>query len=262
MGDAFLISHFTFKFIRMFPIQLAVFDMAGTTVQDNKEVETCFYEAAIQTGLEASPRRITDMQGIPKLIVVQTLWGEVIDPQHPDFNAKVELTYQTFRQILENHYLTHPVLPTEGAIETLTWLRSKGVKIALTTGFYRKVANIILQRLGWDKNLDKNYRGNSESLIDLSLTPDETGKGRPHPDMIFMAMEILGITDSKKVINIGDTPSDLESGRAAGCLLSLGITNGTHTRAELLQYDNDGLIDSMLEFPAFVELSIARMTVA
>jgi phosphonatase-like hydrolase len=202
------------------------------------------------------------MHGIPKRIVVETLWAEAIGKDHPELSTKAEATFQAFRQILENHYLTHPVLPTEGAIEALTWLRSKGVKIAFTTGFYRNVTNIILNRLGWDKGLDKNYRGNSESIIDLSLTPDETGKGRPHPDMIYMAMEILGITDSKKVINIGDTPSDLQSGRAAGCLLSLGITNGSHTRAELLQYDNDGLIDSMLEYPAFVEEALARMTVA
>lgn len=258
MGESLL----EIKHLPMFPIQLAVFDMAGTTVQDNREVEDCFYQAAVETGLDASRRRINDMHGIPKRIVVETLWAEAIGKDHPDFATKVETTFQTFRQILENHYLTHPVLPTEGAIETLVWLRSKGVKIAFTTGFYRKVTNIILNRLGWDKGLDENYRGNSESIIDLSLTPDETGKGRPHPDMIYMAMEILGITDSKKVINIGDTPSDLQSGRAAGCLLSLGITNGSHTREELLQYDNDGLIDSMLEYPAFVEQALARMTVA
>lgn len=246
----------------MFPIQLAVFDMAGTTVQDNKEVEDCFYEAAAQTGLDANRRRINDMHGIPKRIVVETLWVEMIGKDHPDLQQKIEITYRTFREILENHYLTHPVLPTEGAVETLHWLHSKGVKIAFTTGFYRKVTNIILNRLGWDKGLDENYRGGPDSIIDLSLTPDETGKGRPHPDMIFKAMEILGVTDSKKVINLGDTPSDLLSGKAAGCMLSLGITNGSHTREELLQYDNDGLIDSLSEFPVFVEQALAKMPVA
>ncbi len=243
----------------MFPIELAVFDMAGTTVQDKKEVETCFYEAAVQTGLQASPRRITDMQGIPKLIVVETLWDEAIGKTHPDFKDKVAITYETFQRILENHYLKQPVLPTEGALETFVWLRAKGVKIALTTGFYRKVTNIILNRLGWDKELNDRYLGNGNSLIDLSLTPDETGNGRPHPDMILKAMTLLNISDSKKVVNIGDTPSDLQSGRAANCLLSLGITNGTHTREELLQYDNDGLLDSMRAFPTFVEQALSTI---
>jgi phosphonatase-like hydrolase len=241
-----------------FPIELVVFDMAGTTVQDDQTVENCFYEAAVQTGLEVSRRRINAMQGIAKRSVIETFWAETIGKDHPEYIAKVDATYRLFCELLENHYLTHPVVPTEGALETFTWLRSKGVKIALTTGFYRKVTNIILQRLGWDQGLDANYRGNGHSVIDLSLTPDETERGRPHPDMILKAMEILGISDPKKVINIGDTPSDLQSGRAAGCLLSLGVTNGSHTREELLQYENDGLLDSMRAFPGFVKAALEQ----
>lgn len=243
----------------MFPVQLAIFDMAGTTVQDNKVVENCFYDAAIQTGLEVTRARINAMHGMPKRLVIETFWQEMIGSAHPDFEGKVEMTFKKFRELLENQYITQPVLPTEGTLETFAWLRSKGVKIALTTGFYREVTNIILHRLDWDKGLDANYQGNGDSIIDLSLTPNETGKGRPHPDMILKAMNLLGISDSKKVINIGDTPADLQSGRAAGCLLSLGITNGSHTREELMMYDNDGLIDSMLEFPAFVEKALSTV---
>ena len=43
-------------------------------------------------------------------------------------------------------------------------------------------------------------------------------------------MKRLGVTDAKRVIKIGDTPSDLKAGRNAGCLLSLGLTNGTHSK--------------------------------
>ncbi|MFN7116462.1 MAG: HAD family hydrolase [Saprospiraceae bacterium] len=243
----------------MFPVQLVVFDMAGTTVQDKQVVENCFYDAAVQTGLQVTRRRLNEMHGMPKRVVIETCWAEMIGSDHPDLENRVEKTFQKFRELLETHYLTHPVLPTEGALETFAWLRSKGIKIALTTGFYREVTNIILQRLGWDKGLDANYRGSADSIIDLSLTPNETGKGRPHPDMILKAIEILDITDVKNVINIGDTPADLQSGRAAGCLLSLGVTNGSHTREELMLHDNDGLLDSMLEFPAFVEKALRNI---
>ncbi|MBK7870967.1 MAG: HAD hydrolase-like protein [Saprospiraceae bacterium] len=245
----------------MFPIQLAVFDMAGTTVEDNKTVENSFYEAATKSGLQVTRQRINAMQGLPKRIVIESFWGEVIGRDHADFQQKVDETYAAFRQILENQYLTKPVLPTEGALETFAWLREHGVKIALTTGFYRGVTNILLNRLGWDKGLDENFRGSADSIIDLSLTPDETGKGRPHPDMILKAMEILGISDAKQVVNIGDTPSDLQSGRAAGCLLSLGVTNGSHTREQLLIHDNDGLLDSMKEFPNFISEFLSKMSV-
>jgi phosphoglycolate phosphatase-like HAD superfamily hydrolase len=54
------------------------------------------------------------------------------------------------------------------------------------------------------------------------------------------------------VIHIGDTPVDLAAGINANCLLSLAVTNGTHTREQLQQYPNDGLLDSLLELPKII----------
>lgn len=224
-------------------ISLAIFDMAGTTVRDQKEVENCFYEAAVQSELPASRQRINDMQGLPKKIVVQTLWGEAIGPDHPELPARVENTYALFCDILENHYRTAEVAPAPGAPETLRQLREEGVKIALTTGFYRKVTNIILQRLGWDADLDETYMAvGPKAVVDLSLTPDETERGRPYPDMIQAAMRRLGVADPQRVVNLGDTPSDLLSGQAAGVGLSLGVSNGTHSREALLAYPHHHLL--------------------
>lgn len=234
-------------------IELVVFDMAGTTVKDEREVENCFYQAATMSGLEASRERINDMMGLPKLEVVQTLWSEFIGTTHPSYSEKVAQNYELFKQILEQHYLDHPVSPTEGTLTTFEWLRSEGIKIALTTGFYRKVANIILQKLDWHK---ERFLGFKQGIIDLSLTPDETLKGRPHPDMIWKAQALLGVSSPQKIINIGDTPSDLKAGKVANCRLSLGITNGTHSHEQLNQYENDGLIASMMEFRNFVESEI------
>ena len=242
--------------MHMKQVKLVVFDMAGTTVMDNQDVENAFYEAALATGLITSRRRINAMHGIPKRIVIETLWEESIGRQHPDFQTNVAETFATFKEFLEHRYRSHPVYPTKGTLQIFAWLRSKGIKIALNTGFYREVANIILHRLGWDKGLDENYM-NGE-VIDLSVTPDETGgKGRPHPDMILKAMEMLGIEDPKQVVKIGDTPVDLMEGNAANCLLSLAVTNGTHTREELLAYDNDGLLNSMADLKNFLSECIA-----
>lgn len=234
--------------------KLAIFDMAGTTVRDEREVESCIYEAALITGLQTTWSRVHEMNGIAKKLVFETLWKEAIGKEHPDYLAKVEESYATFREILEEHYLTQPVLPTEGAIETINWLRSKGVKIALNTGFYREVANIILGRLGWDQGLDERYMGSEGSFIDLSVTPSETGgKGRPHPDMIHYAMKMLDVERPVEVIKIGDAPVDILEGKSAGCLLTLGLTNGCHSRGELEAVIPDGLLDSLHELRSFLE---------
>lgn len=222
--------------------------MAGTTVRDENEVQQCFFEAAAQTGLVAEPNQITAMMGWSKKRVFETLWRQQLG-NHPDYAAKVEASFAQFKQILEAHYRTAPVQPTEGCLELFAWLKSQQIKIALTTGFYREVTNIILHRLGWDVGLDRHYVGSADSTIQASITPSEiyNDEGRPAPFMIQKAMYRLGVVSPRSVVNIGDTPSDVESGKNANCRYSFGITNGTHSRLQLAQHPNDGLMDSLLK---------------
>ncbi|WNZ24104.1 HAD hydrolase-like protein [Leptolyngbya sp. NK1-12] len=233
----------------MAKIELVVCDMAGTTVQDNGEVQRCFLEAAAATGLQADPDKIRFMMGWSKKLVFQTLWQAQIGVEHPNYETRVNASFNQFKLILEDYYRTQAVQPAEGCLELFAWLKSQHIKIALTTGFYREVTNIILERLGWNQGLAANYVGSAESMIQVSVTPSEiyANEGRPAPFMIQKAMYYLKIRDPKAVVNIGDTPSDIESGYNANCLLSFGITNGSHTKEQLEAYPNDGLLASLHE---------------
>ncbi len=235
----------------MASLELVVLDMAGTTVRDRHEVEACFAQAAAATGLRASAARILAVQGQAKRFVFETLWREQLGDAAA-VPARVEHSYQVFRDVLEAHYRTQPVVPTAGCPELFAFLRSRGIRIALTTGFYRGVTDLILQRLGWDAGLDAQRRGGAGSVIDLSIASDEVAAGRPAPLMIQKAMHAFGLTDPQRVYNVGDTPSDLESGRRAGCARSLGVANGTHTRAQLAACPNDGLFASLTELTQFL----------
>lgn len=238
----------------MVNIQLVVFDMAGTTVRDRNEVQRCFDQAAKSTELRAEPEQIKAMMGWSKKRVFQTLWQQQIGSDHPDYASQVEASYAQFKAALEAFYQTQAVEPTDGCLELFDWLRSQNILIALNTGFYREVTNIILQRLGWDRGLNHNYVGSESSAIQVSVTPSEIygSEGRPAPFMIQKAMYRLGVLDPKSVIVVGDTPSDLEAGKNASCLLSLGVTNGTHSHAELAQYENDGLLASLLDLKEII----------
>lgn len=230
-------------------IKLIVFDMAGTTVTDQKEVEGCFEQAALKTGLKMTAEEITAVQGWSKEFVFRSFWSRQLPASPLEAITKAENSYSVFRDILENHYKTvKQVIPTEGCIELLTYLKEKNIKVALTTGFYRKVCDIILDRIGWKSGLDAQHLGTPDSLISFSVCSDEVGHGRPAPDMIFKAMKTLNITDPALVINIGDTPSDLQSGINAGVLKSLGLSNGTHTSAQLSCLKNDGIYTSLAHF--------------
>lgn len=236
-------------------IRLVVFDIAGTTVRDNDEVLHCFAKACGQEGIQASRERLNALMGVSKLEVFKMLWSEQLGTQTPaaELEAKAAHSFLTFRNILEHYYQTHPVEPAEGALEVFDWLRERGINIALNTGFYRSITDIILGKLGWLDGLDENYVGGPGSVIQFSITSEEVPLGRPAPFMIQKSMAVFGIEDPLQVVKVGDTPVDLAEGRNAGCALSLAVTNGTHTRAELEVLDNDGLLGSLRELPGMLE---------
>jgi phosphonatase-like hydrolase len=218
-------------------IALVCFDMAGTTVRDVGEVRHCFEAAARETGLITPPEKLLALMGRSKRQVFEILWDEQLGEDHPDLPERVNTSYAAFRRILENHFETAPAEPSEGCLECFDWLRSSGVPFCLTTGFYRKVTDIILRRLGWEI---------------LSITSDEVPKGRPAPYLIHRGMALTGAEDVRKVVTIGDTPSDLRAGRNAGCGWTLGVTSGTHTREQLAALPNDGLIHTLAELKDFL----------
>lgn len=241
----------------MAAIELVVMDMAGTTVTDQHEVERCFATAARQTGLIVSDEWVLAMQGLAKRYVFETLWTEQLGENHADIQARVDDSYQVFKEVLENHYLTQGATPTEGCLDTLRSLHQQGIPVALTTGFYRVVTDIILGKLGWLDGMIADSRGGRLSivpnaLIQVSVASDEVERGRPFPYLIERAMALTGVTNPRRVINVGDTPSDLLSARAAGCRFNVGLTNGTHSRAQLEVHPHDILLNSLADLPALL----------
>jgi beta-phosphoglucomutase-like phosphatase (HAD superfamily) len=174
-----------------------MFDMAGTTVRDNNEVLHCFAKACRKEGIMASEKRLNALMGVSKLEVFQLLWREQLGEKIADdtIAEKSKHSFHAFRHILEDYYHAQPVQPTTGALETFDWLQSHDIKIALNTGFYRGVTDIILNKLGWMAGLDANYIGGIGSIINFSITSDEVPQGRPTPYMIQKAMSVFGISD-------------------------------------------------------------------
>jgi len=91
-------------------------------------------------------------------------------------------------------------------------------------------------------------------IIDISIASDEVPAGRPAPDMIFRAMLAFGLQDPNRVAVIGDTPSDLQSGHAAGAGMIVGITSGSHPRSLLEPHPHHALLQDMEQFRTFLEM--------
>jgi len=57
---------------------------------------------------------------------------------------------------------------------------------------------------------------NLEKYFDVIVTVDEVARGKPSPEIVFKACNSLKV-NPKEVILVGDTKSDIEAGKSAGC---------------------------------------------
>ncbi len=217
-------------------IDLIVFDLAGTTVKENFDVQRTLKNSFSKVGLEISIAQASQVMGIPKPVAIRQLLDamnynaisdDLIRSIHADFVEDMILFYENDKTVEEN----------EGVSETFRQLKAAGIKVFVDTGFDRPIVDALLQRMAWEKS----------KLIDGSVTSDEVAHGRPHPDLIFRAMELARVSDVKRVAKVGDTASDLAEGNAAGCGLVIGITTGAFTHEQLLVTPHTHLISRIPE---------------
>jgi phosphonatase-like hydrolase len=230
--------------------RLVVFDMAGTTVRDDGAVEAAFLAAADSTGLSVDRQAIHARRGLSKRRVFRELWGLHGAVDDADVARLADASHAAFRAALAATFEKQPVAATEGCVDCFAQLRAAGIAIALTTGFHRAVTDTILARLGWDEGLDHRRMGPPDTAIQASVCSEDVPQGRPAPDMIHRAMRLLAVDDPCYVAKVGDTPADLEAGRNAGCGMTLGVTNGSHTEDQLARHPSDGLLPSLSDLPA------------
>jgi phosphonatase-like hydrolase len=223
------------------PIQLVVLDMAGTTVRDDDAVNLCLQAALAAHHVPVTRDQVNEVMGLPKPTAIQLLLerraGTTADPK------KVRVIHDHFLARMVDHYRTAAgIEPMPFAVPALRAVRERGLAVFLNTGFSRPIVDAILQRLGWT----------GHDLIHGVVASDEVPRGRPHPDMIRRAMQWASVEDARAVAKVGDTPSDLQEGTAAGCGLVVGVTNGSHTREQLLPHPHTHLISSLETLPALV----------
>jgi len=224
-------------------IDLVVFDMAGTTVRDDDVVNSCLRDALAAAQVVVSREEVNSVMGLPKPIAIQMLLERKKPGSEPASPESVGAIHADFLARMIRHYETAPgIEPMPHTMETFYQLKEAGIRLALDTGFSRPIVDAILERLGW----------NEGGLLDATVASDEVPRGRPQADLVVRAMALTGVTDPKRVAKVGDTPSDLQEGHAAGCGLVIGVTNGTHTCEQLLPHYHTHLIASLNELPALV----------
>ncbi len=225
------------------PVELVVFDLAGTTVHDDQDVPRVLQNSLQRFDVAISLKEAAKVMGIPKPVAIRQLAIEkgVADPD----DKWIDKVHQVFiKEMIHFYESDASVREKEGVSKTFMKLKSRGIKIAVDTGFSREITIPLLQRMGWEKN----------DLLDFSVTSDEVPRGRPFPDMIFKSMALTGVREVSHVAKVGDTASDMEEGTAAGCRWVIGVTSGAYTREELTKEKHTHLVHSIPEILSILEI--------
>lgn len=213
-------------------IKLVVFDWAGTTIDFGCMAPTgAFVSAFAAKGVEITPTEARGPMGLHKKDHIRAVlrteggsakwraatgrdWTEAdVDDLYRDVTPRLIAAVEQYSALVP------------GVTALVTELRAKGLKIAATTGYFREAANAVLaaaKRQGYEP--------------DFSICADDVPAGRPAPWMIFHCMEALNVYPPAAVLKIGDTVTDIEDGRNAGCW-SVGMVDSSNemglTEAEL-----------------------------
>lgn len=210
-------------------IKLVVFDMAGTTVDEDNVVYKTLMRALNESGFNF------DLETVLKIGAGQEKRQAIKDLAHsvnPDFTEdKIDLVFSDFKSKLKNAYRDLDVKPQPGTDDLFDFLRARGIKIALNTGYDRPTAESLVRKIGWQEGKD----------FDLLVTASDVKGSRPAPDMIDYARAQFGIEEAESVAKVGDSIIDIEEGRNAGCGMTVGITTGAH-QADQLQSANPSLV--------------------
>ena len=212
------------------PVELVVFDIAGTLIEDHDEVTSAFHAAFQKNAIPVTRDQLREWKGAAKREVIRHFAGAD--------EAVVEKTFADFRRLLETEYVTS-LKPIAGAEAAVRRLRADDIKTATITGFYRALRDAILERLRW------------RELFDAHVSSDDVAHGRPAPDLVFRAMRSAAVNDARRVLVVGDTPLDLQSATHAGAI-AVAVLTGVHPRARLEREKHDAILNSVADLPDLI----------
>lgn len=128
----------------------------------------------------------------------------------------------------------------DGVVDTLRALSAAGHSLGVVTS-----------KSDWLARRALEYVGVSD-LFPVLVGCDTCVNHKPHPEPVERALALLG-ADPANALFVGDSPHDIQSGRAAG-VYTVGATWGAFTPAEMAASGADVVIDDITELPAAIQV--------
>ena len=200
-----------------------LFDLDGTLLNSFSAVLNTMKEAFSRNGFVP-----------PDGFNYASIWGK----RESEVLLDIGVPGETIPQILQDWTLLeeehgHKISCFPGVPELLVFLKSKGCKVGIVTG--RSLAKT---------RAVPAAQALSEQL-DVYITPDDTGKGKPDPEPVVYALNKLGISPDQAVF-IGDSVVDITAASLAG-VESVLVTWGGARDTAGFGYQPDHIVNSVEE---------------
>ncbi len=212
---------------------MVVFDMAGTTVDEDNLVYKLMHQMLVNDGYECTLEMVLALgagkekrQAFKDLLIDLGVFA-------PDNIAK--RLHESFQLNLVEAYQSMDVKPMPYAERVFGELKNRNIKVVLNTGYDANIASLLLEKLNWHVG----------ETVDAIITASDVVSSRPNPDMIFLAMQNMGIKNAAFVVKVGDSITDIEEGKNAGCGLTIGVTTGAQNEEMLLMAAPDFVIHGL-----------------
>ena len=163
----------------------------------------------------------------------------------PNDEAEAERLFARYRehQLANHDRLVHAY---DGVVATLRTLALSGHPMAVVTSKSDWLARKGLELVGVN------------DLFPVLVGCDTCLNHKPHPEPVERALALLGVQPAQSIF-VGDSPHDVESGRAAR-VFTVGVTWGAFAREEMEACGADVVIHDIVELPRVIERFTQRLT--
>ncbi|MDO4938831.1 MAG: HAD-IA family hydrolase [Lachnospiraceae bacterium] len=208
-------------------IRACIFDLDGTIINTLESLTYAVNKSLEELGYPGTdPEHVRSFIGCGGRNLIRKAVALYSNPDEDD----IDDAYRTYKRIFAE-WCTYGNTAYEGVPEALREFKARGIKLAVTSNKSQQ---------GVEACIHKVY---GEGLFDVIRGERPGIPLKPDPSTILKAAEELGVRP-EECIYVGDGETDMEAGRAAGCL-TVGVTWGYRPREVLEQYQPDCLIDHM-----------------
>jgi pyrophosphatase PpaX len=210
------------------PWAAVLFDLDGTLADTIGLILSC-YRHTMKTHLGEEPPDDVWIRGMGTPLRQQL----AVFARSPEEVEAMVNTYVTLQREIHDEMVTaYPGVP-----ELLAALEAASVPMALVTSRRPEMTRRTLAHCGFARHFE------------VIVTPDDVSRAKPDPEPVLVALERLGSPPPDRVLFVGDSPLDIEAGRAAG-VRTVGAFWGPFPRDIVLAAAPDYTIESPLELLA------------